>query len=73
MIRTASSKGKGAARLDGGDTMNMTEITVRVLDESEWSLYRDLRLRAPWQNLPVRLPRPWPMKLIVKSSSGATE
>jgi GNAT superfamily N-acetyltransferase len=26
--------------------MNMTEITVRVLDESEWSLYRDVRLRA---------------------------
>ena len=52
--------------------MNMTEITVRVLDESEWSLYRDLP-PAPWQNLPVRLPRPWPMKLIVKSSSGATE
>jgi ribosomal protein S18 acetylase RimI-like enzyme len=24
----------------------MTEITVRVLDESEWSLYRDVRLRA---------------------------
>jgi GNAT superfamily N-acetyltransferase len=24
----------------------MTEITVRVLDVSEWSLYRDLRLRA---------------------------
>ena len=26
--------------------MTMTEITVRVLDESEWSLYRDVRLRA---------------------------
>jgi GNAT superfamily N-acetyltransferase len=26
--------------------MDMTEITVRVLDESEWSLYRDVRLRA---------------------------
>jgi ribosomal protein S18 acetylase RimI-like enzyme len=24
----------------------MAEITVRVLDESEWSLYRDVRLRA---------------------------
>lgn len=24
----------------------MTEITVRVLDESEWSVYRDVRLRA---------------------------
>ena len=24
----------------------MTEIAVRVLDESEWSLYRDVRLRA---------------------------
>jgi hypothetical protein len=24
----------------------MTEITVRVLDESDWSLYRDVRLRA---------------------------
>jgi L-amino acid N-acyltransferase YncA len=24
----------------------MTEITVRVLEESEWSLYRDVRLRA---------------------------
>jgi GNAT superfamily N-acetyltransferase len=24
----------------------MTEITVRVLDESEWPLYRDVRLRA---------------------------
>jgi GNAT superfamily N-acetyltransferase len=24
----------------------MTEITVRVLDEFEWSLYRDIRLRA---------------------------
>src|SRR5215211_5761319 len=24
----------------------MTEITVRVLDESEWSAYRDIRLRA---------------------------
>lgn len=24
----------------------MTEITVRVLDESEWSLYREVRLRA---------------------------
>jgi GNAT superfamily N-acetyltransferase len=24
----------------------MTEITVRVLDESEWSLYREIRLRA---------------------------
>ena len=24
----------------------MTEITVRVLDESEWSAYRDVRLRA---------------------------
>jgi GNAT superfamily N-acetyltransferase len=24
----------------------MTEITVRVLDKSEWSLYRDVRLRA---------------------------
>jgi GNAT superfamily N-acetyltransferase len=24
----------------------MAEITVRVLDESEWRLYRDLRLRA---------------------------
>ena len=24
----------------------MTEITVRVLDESEWSLYRDVRLRG---------------------------
>ncbi len=24
----------------------MTEITVRILDESEWSLYRDVRLRA---------------------------
>jgi ribosomal protein S18 acetylase RimI-like enzyme len=24
----------------------MTEIRVRVLDESEWSLYRDVRLRA---------------------------
>jgi len=24
----------------------MTEIAVRVLDESEWPLYRDVRLRA---------------------------
>ena len=24
----------------------MAEITVRVLDESDWPLYRDLRLRA---------------------------
>jgi GNAT superfamily N-acetyltransferase len=24
----------------------MTEITVRLLDESEWSMYRDVRLRA---------------------------
>jgi hypothetical protein len=24
----------------------MTEITVRGLDESEWSVYRDVRLRA---------------------------
>jgi hypothetical protein len=24
----------------------MTEITVRLLDESEWSVYRDVRLRA---------------------------
>jgi GNAT superfamily N-acetyltransferase len=24
----------------------MTEITVRLLDESEWSVYRDIRLRA---------------------------
>jgi hypothetical protein len=24
----------------------MTEITVRVLDESGWSVYRDVRLRA---------------------------
>jgi GNAT superfamily N-acetyltransferase len=24
----------------------MTEITVRVLDESEWAVYRDVRLRA---------------------------
>ena len=28
------------------DTMDMSEIRVRVLDESEWSLYRDIRLRA---------------------------
>jgi uncharacterized protein YcaQ len=26
--------------------MDMSEISVRVLDESEWSLYRDIRLRA---------------------------
>ena len=28
------------------ETMDMSEISVRVLDESEWSLYRDIRLRA---------------------------
>jgi hypothetical protein len=28
------------------DTMDMSEISVRVLDESEWSLYHDIRLRA---------------------------
>jgi hypothetical protein len=26
--------------------MHMSEISVRVMDESEWSLYRDIRLRA---------------------------
>ena len=26
--------------------MDMTEIAVRLLDESEWALYRDVRLRA---------------------------
>jgi len=26
--------------------MDMSEISVRVLDESEWSLYRDIRWRA---------------------------
>jgi GNAT superfamily N-acetyltransferase len=26
--------------------MDMTEIAVRVLDESDWALYRDVRLRA---------------------------
>ena len=29
-----------------GTLWTMTEITVRVLDESEWSMYRDVRLRA---------------------------
>ena len=26
--------------------MDMSEISVRVLDGSEWSVYRDVRLRA---------------------------
>jgi GNAT superfamily N-acetyltransferase len=29
-----------------GTKWTMTEITVRVLDESEWALYREVRLRA---------------------------
>ena len=29
-----------------GTLWSMTEITVRVLEESEWALYRDVRLRA---------------------------
>lgn len=41
-----SGRGKRAAGLDGGTKWIMTEITVRVLDESEWSVYRDVRLRA---------------------------
>jgi GNAT superfamily N-acetyltransferase len=28
------------------DTVEMADTTVRVLDEAEWSLYRDVRLRA---------------------------
>ncbi|HVD54101.1 MAG TPA: GNAT family N-acetyltransferase [Propionibacteriaceae bacterium] len=31
---------------EGGKLWTMTEITVRVLDESEWALYREVRLRA---------------------------
>lgn len=30
----------------GGTKWSMTEITVRVLEESDWSLYREVRLRA---------------------------
>src|SRR5512133_3908794 len=42
-----SSHGKQAGWFDGGETKwIMTEITVRVLYESEWSVYRDVRLRA---------------------------
>jgi hypothetical protein len=47
----------------------MTEITVRLMVESEWWVYRASAC-VPWQSLPVRLPRPWPRKLIVTSSSG---
>ena len=37
----------GEAGVDVEGTLwTMAEITVRVLDESEWSLYRDVRLRA---------------------------
>ena len=49
----------------------MAEIAVRVLDESEWSLYRDVRLRA-LGSLLMRSPRPWPTKLTVTTSSGVT-
>ena len=33
------------------DSMNMSEIRVRVVDESEWSLYRDIRWRAVAESL----------------------
>jgi GNAT superfamily N-acetyltransferase len=43
----ASSKGKRPDRSRrSGTKWTMAEITVRVLDESEWSVYRDVRLRA---------------------------
>jgi GNAT superfamily N-acetyltransferase len=38
--------GKWAGLVGSGTKWIMTEITVRVLDESEWSVYRDIRLRA---------------------------
>lgn len=38
--------GRRPALDEGVDTMDMSEISVRVLDESEWPLYRDIRLRA---------------------------
>ncbi len=37
----------GEAAVDAEGTLwTMAEITVRVLDESEWAMYRDVRLRA---------------------------
>ena len=36
-------KGRSATE---GTLLTMTEIAVRVLDESEWPLYRDVRVRA---------------------------
>ena len=37
--------GKGRSATEG-TLLTMTEIAVRVLDESEWPLYRDVRVRA---------------------------
>jgi GNAT superfamily N-acetyltransferase len=42
----ASIKAEGPGGLSVETKWTMTEITVRVLDESDWSLYRDIRLRA---------------------------
>jgi hypothetical protein len=42
-----SSNGKRTPRSPRiGTKWTMAEITARVLEESEWSLYRDVRLRA---------------------------
>jgi GNAT superfamily N-acetyltransferase len=41
-----NSKGRGPPARRSETKWTMTEITVRVLDESEWSVYRDVRLRA---------------------------
>ena len=49
----------------------MTEITVRVLDGFEWSVYRDVRLRT-LADSPARSPRPWPRKLIVTTHNRMT-
>jgi hypothetical protein len=45
-LRPGGGRGRPVSTWVTVDTMDMSEISVRVLDESEWSLYRDIRLRA---------------------------
>ena len=63
-------EGRGPARFEV-TLLTMAEITVRVLGESEWSLYREVRLRALRVSR-VRSPRLWPMRLIAASHFGGT-
>ena len=45
-VRPGAGGGRPVSTWVTVDTMDMSEISVRVLDESDWSLYRDIRLRA---------------------------